>query len=168
MAKQRTPIYKKHLLWCEMCECERLRLRERQKEKKQTERKIKWRRERKRGRGKTGLGFPCLSLLQSNQGNDAGTGDDATVHTHMHTQPLYLIHTVQRNCPEPSPSISQTAYGCSTASLSPLLSPSLWASSLTSVSLSHSVSFFSSPNLLPLLFLPSLSLHHCIHLFFIS
>lgn len=68
------------------CETERrLRDSDWEKEKNETE-KIKWRGKRKRGRGKKRLGFPCLSLLQSNQGNDAGTGDDThmCIHSHLH------------------------------------------------------------------------------------
>lgn len=149
---------------------------ERQREIKNTERKIRWRRERKRGRGKKGLGFPCRSLLQSNQGNDAGTGDDTThicIHNHSHTQQLAHIHCAVQ-LPQPSPSISQTAHGCSTASLSPLFSfPSGWFPhislslilSLLSFPLFLSLCFFYfsfnlsfSLNLL-LCFLPFLSLH---------
>lgn len=84
--QNKAPVYKNHLL---DVKCASMRLRESdwktERERKETERKIKWRKERKRGRGTKGLGFPCLSLLQSNQGNDAGTGDDTT-QTGMHHQ----------------------------------------------------------------------------------
>lgn len=137
---------------------ERLRLRERQRKSRQ--KKIKWRRERK-------LGFPCPSLLQSNHDNDAGTGNDKHMciynHLHIHAHNEIAPNHHLAFCKPPTAARLHHS----------LLSPSLWASSLTSLSLSNSFSdcpslFFSltlSPNLL---FLPFLSLHQYIHLSFIS
>lgn len=75
-----------------MCECETdgLKPKERHRKIKASKRKIRRRRERKRRRRMKGLGFPRRSLLQSNHGNDAGTGNDTT-------------STVQCNCPSHHP-----------------------------------------------------------------
>lgn len=131
-------IYENHLLWGEMCECEKERLTLREKKDKEEEGEEEKEGKKKR-KGWDFLASPFCSLIKLM--THAGTREDITcicIHSHLHT------HTVHCNCPKPSSSISQTAHGCSTASLSPLRSPSLWASSLTSLSVSLLSVVFSS------------------------
>lgn len=150
-----------------VCENER-RLRDSDWEKRQRKsRQKKWRREGKRGRGRKGWGFlapPFCSLIMfmTQTQEMINTCEYTTTYTYTHTMNIAPDHHLEFRKPPTATWLHHS-----------LLSPSLWASSFTSLSLSHSFSdypslFFSlhfSPNLL---FLPFLSLHQYIHLSFIS
>lgn len=84
---------------------------------------IKW--GRKRGRERKGWGFLASHFCNLIK---VMTQAQGMIHTQGCTQ-------IQCNCFKPLPSILQTAHGCLPASLSALLSSSLWASSLASLSI---------------------------------